>query len=318
MSDGQDFHFTVSEALVDPPIINVVDVGAMDIGSDPLWQPLADEGLARVIGFEPVAAECDKLNAMAEGPMRFLPYAVGDGAERTLHITRFSACTSLYEPNMPFLELFQDLAPLMEVLGTQRVRTLRMDDIEELREHGCDFLKLDIQGAERDTLANAARLLEQTMFVHTEVSLTPLYRDAPTIGEIDTLLRANGFIVHRFLTSGGRTLQPGSFPSSPPAFMSQVLWADVVYVKDFTDAASQSPERWIRLAVIAHALYDAWDLAWLALSHADRLSGTKLASRYRDAGEIAARRAATFKARHAPSQAQPGPIGGWLSRFLGR
>jgi FkbM family methyltransferase len=304
----------VSEGLADPPVIDVVDVGAMDVGGDAVWQPLADEGLARVVGFEPVTAECDRLNATTAASMRFLPYAIGDGTERTLYITRYSACTSLYEPNFAFLELFQELAPLMDVLATPRVQTRRMDDIEALREHGCDFMKLDIQGAERDALANATRLLERTMFVHTEVSLAPLYRDAPMVGEIDTLLRANGFVVHRFLTSGGRTLKPAGFPSAPPAYMSQTLWSDVVYVKDFTDAASQPPEQWVKLAVIAHAIYDARDLAWLALSHADRISGSSLAPRYRAAGEAAARRAETFRGRRATAARTPG----WLSRLWRR
>ena len=155
MSTAGDFPFSISEALAEPPVIRVVDVGAMDVGQDHVWQPLVDEGLAQVVGFEPVAAECEKLNANAASVMRYLPYAIGDGTERTLHITNYSACTSLYEPNAPFLALFQDLPSLMEVRETLRLPTHRLDDIVELREHGCDYLKLDIQGAGRDALAHA-------------------------------------------------------------------------------------------------------------------------------------------------------------------
>ena len=312
------FPFSIAEALEEPPQIRVVDVGAMDIGSDQEWQPLADEGLARVVGFEPVAAECDKLNARAGSFMRYLPYAVGDGTERTLYVTSYSACTSLYEPNAPFVALFQDLPTLMMVRDTPRVRTHRMDDIAELREHGCDYLKLDIQGAERDALAHAVNLLEHTLVVHTEVSFVPMYRQAPMVGEIDSLLRERGFMLHRFLGSGGRTLLPTNFPGKPPRFMSQTLWSDVVYVKDYTDAQSQTPERWVRLAVIMHVLYGAWDLAWLALSHADRLAGSDLAVRYRDAGAAAAQRAEAFNAKSAPDRESPAPAGGWLARLLRR
>jgi FkbM family methyltransferase len=318
VSGTTSFPFSVAEALAEAPIVNVVDVGAMDIGDDAVWQPLADEGLARVVGFEPVADECAQLNAIAGPAMRFLPYAVGDGTERTLHITRYSACSSLYEPNMPFLELFQDLAPLMEVVATPRVQTRRMDDIVELREHGCDFLKLDIQGAERDTLSHATQLLTQVMVVQTEVSFTPLYRDAPMVGEIDSLLRSRGFIVHRFLSSGGRTLAPSAFRSRPPNYMSQTLWADVVYVKDFTDPATQPAQNWVKLAVIMHCLYDARDLAWLALSHADRLSGSDLASDYRAAGEVASRRSEGFRAGNAPPRQGLAAPEGWWTRFRER
>ena len=45
------------------PCIDVVDVGAMGVGDECAYARLLKTGLARVIGFEPVRAECDKLNA---------------------------------------------------------------------------------------------------------------------------------------------------------------------------------------------------------------------------------------------------------------
>lgn len=312
-----DFAFSIGEALDEAPVIRIVDVGAMDIGHANVWQPLADAGLARVIGFEPVALECEKLNATAVPGMRYLPYAIGDGTERPLYVTRYSACTSLYEPNAPLLSLFQDLDELFDVVATPRVRTRRLDDIPELAEDGCDFLKLDIQGAEGEALAHAGRLLARTQVVHTEVCFVPLYRHAPMIGQIDTLLRHNGFMTLKMLGGGGRTLKPDPFTTAQPGFMSQILWCDMVYVKDYSDPFSQKPEDWIRLAVIVHELYRARDLAWIALNHADRLAGTDFAARYRSAHEAAAYRAAEFNARRAPSR-DPSAPSGWIARLLRR
>jgi len=313
-----DFAFSISEALDEAPFIRVVDVGAMDIGHEAVWQPLADAGLARVVGFEPVAAECEKLNATAPPGMRYLPYAIGDGSERPLYVTRYSACTSLYEPNPPFLSLFQDLGDLFEVLETPRVLTQRLDDVPELAADGCDFLKLDIQGAEGDALAHATRMLRQTQVVHTEVCFVPLYRQAPMIGEIDSLLRRNGFMTLQMIGGGGRTLKPDAFTTAQPGFMSQILWCDMVYVKDYTDPATQTAEAWIRFAVIVHELYRARDLAWIALSHADQLAGTDLAVRYRNAFEAAAQRAADVNARRESNRDSNGSAGGWLARLLRR
>lgn len=313
-----DFAFSIVEALDETPVIRIVDVGAMDIGHDAVWQPLADAGLAQVVGFEPVATECEKLNATAAPGMRFLPYAIGDGTERPLYVTRYSACTSLYEPNRPFLALFQELADLFDVVETPRVLTRRMDDIPELADSGCDFLKLDIQGGERDALAHAGRLLERIQAVHTEVCFAPLYRQAPMIGEIDTLLRANGFITLQMIGGGGRTLKPEGFTAAQGGFMSQILWCDMVYVKDYTDPVTQTADDWIRFAVIVHELYRARDLAWIALSHADRLAGTQLAASYRNAYEAAARRAAAFKAQRAPTRDSSETTFGRLARLLRR
>jgi hypothetical protein len=74
----------------------------------------------------------------------------------------------------------------------------------------------------------------------------------------------------------------------------------------------------VKLAVIMHLLYDARDLAWLALSHADRLSGSNLASDYRAAGEVASRRSEGFKAGNAPPPQGLAAPEGWWTRFRER
>lgn len=272
--------FPITNIVSPVPALSLADAGAMDVGQEGKWQGLLDKGLATIIGFEPVPAECERLNATAVPGRRYLPYAIGDGTVRTLHVTRYSACTSLYEPNFEFLNLFEDLAWALEVVSTNPVQTHRLDDIAELRAAGCDFLKLDIQGAERDALLNATQLLKGILVVETEISLTPLYRDQPLLGDIDQILRANGFIVHRYLGSGGRTLKPMQAEGPRGSFISQHLWGDMVYVKDFTRAQSLAPEAWLKLAVLMHEIYQAWDVANLALAHVDKLTGTDYSKRY--------------------------------------
>jgi FkbM family methyltransferase len=287
--------FPITDIISPMPPLSLVDVGAMDVGQ-PKWQGLLDKGLATITGFEPVAAECERLNSSAAPGRRYIPYAIGDGTVRTLHVTRYSACTSLYEPNFEFLNLFEDLAWALEVVSTSQVQTHRLDDIVELREAGCDFLKLDIQGAERDALANATQLLKRTLVVETEVSLTPMYRDQPQLGEIDRVMRANGFIVHRYLGSGGRTLKPMRVEGPRGSFMSQHLWGDMVYVKDFTRAESLTPEAWLKFAVLMHQIYEAWDVANFALAQVDKLTGSDYSRRYLLAyNALAAPRPATSK-----------------------
>src|SRR5258705_3159314 len=69
------------------PAIHVVDVGAMFLGARNLhYGSLVKAGLAKIVGFEPVAAECDKLNAMAGAGCIYLPYAIGDGSKGTFRI----------------------------------------------------------------------------------------------------------------------------------------------------------------------------------------------------------------------------------------
>ncbi len=315
MPHGFDLPFSIRDAIADPPVVAVVDAGAIDTGSDPVWKALAAAGLARIVGFEPIVAACDKLNADAPDGAYFLPTALGDGEVRTLRIARHAPFSSLYSVNQAFVDLFDGLAALMATVDSEHVATRRLDDVEALQDSGCDFLKVSVQGSEYETLINAPKTLEQALVVQTTACLAPVYVDSPGIGPIDTLLRAAGFIVHQYLGSGGRALAwpDGVRPGATPP-LNQHLWSDVVYVKDFTHADRQSAERWIRLAVIVHVTYGAWDLAHLALCHADRLTGSTLGPRYLAAGNEALLRTRGQALPADAARSKPG----WLSRLLSR
>ena len=113
--------------------IEVVDVGAMELpGDTPPYHALMKAGAARLIGFEAVTAECDKLNARARKNHVYLPYFVGDGTERTFHACNFSMTSSLYEPNTALLKRFQHLEELTRVVESSKVQTRRLDDIPEI------------------------------------------------------------------------------------------------------------------------------------------------------------------------------------------
>ena len=110
--------FTISELAgsiapqVQLPIVDAVDVGAMFVGEEGPYAPLLKQNIGRVVGFEPVQTECDRLNAMAKPGERYLPYFIGDGTQRTFYLTNHSMTSSLYEPNTALLKRFQNLEPL--------------------------------------------------------------------------------------------------------------------------------------------------------------------------------------------------------------
>lgn len=74
------------ELLKDHFLINVLDVGAA-LSERPPYQGLVEAGRARIIGFEPNAEECARLNKEYGPPHRFFPYFVGDGQPATFHET---------------------------------------------------------------------------------------------------------------------------------------------------------------------------------------------------------------------------------------
>jgi FkbM family methyltransferase len=149
------------DEIVMPPLMTVVDVGAMLLeGSvDPLAR-LNELGRLNVIGFEPQPAECEKLNALALPGRRYLPYVIANGTRRTFYQTNTGMTSSLLRPNLKFAQLFNCLAEHMEVVATGTVNTVRLDDVIEIRAQGCDLLKLDTQGSEAEILTHASETLK--------------------------------------------------------------------------------------------------------------------------------------------------------------
>jgi hypothetical protein len=89
----------------------------------------------------------------------------------------------------------------------------------------------------------------------------PLYLGQPVFGDIDLALRELGFIPHMFAAINKRMILPLHNAQNPNMTMNQVMEADVVYVRDFTDPEAMSVEQLKQLAMIAHHCYGSLDLA---------------------------------------------------------
>jgi FkbM family methyltransferase len=245
-------------SLVQPQrLTEVVDVGANPIDSEPLpYKAMLAAGLCRVTGFEPQPEVLLELQSN-QGPQElYLPYTVGDGGAHTLNICRGSGLTSLFEPNPAVLDVFEVLKLHTEVIDRVAVQTRRLDQISEI-EH-LDFLKIDVQGGELAVFQGGKTKLTETVAIQTEISFVPLYKDQPTLGDIDLELRGQGFLPHSFPAVKLWPIAPCLDPRQP---FNQLLEADIVYVRDFTDLDSLSDEQLKHLALIAHYCYRSFDLA---------------------------------------------------------
>lgn len=273
--------FDISAILgVATPQIRVAAVGAMFIqeGDEP-QDALMAKGLCEVIGFEPVREECDKLNARY-GPMhRYLPLVIGDGRPRTFHRTNAPMTSSLYAPNDAVLRRFSQLPEYTQVVARSTVETTRLDDVPEIGD--IDLIKIDVQGAELDVFRGAARALRDAVVVHTEVAFVPLYENQPLFGEVDIALREAGFLFHRFDGEPhGRAFRPLVSSKGPVAPISQLLWADAIYTRDFTRLAELSPRKRLALATLLHESYQSYDLSAYALHVQDKVTGSDLWAPY--------------------------------------
>lgn len=262
-------------------IIGILDIGAMLLeGSHKEYSGLFNQGYARVVGFEPVESECSQLNNVYQKTgMQFLPYFIGDGTKQQFHLTNHSMTASLYEPNTPLLDMFQNLGELTVPVSAEWVNTKRLDDIQELN-FPIDFIKIDIQGAELQAFTGAQnRVLKDVLVIQTEAEWVPLYKNQPLFSELELFLRNQGFIVHKIMGFGTRSFKPMVSNNNINAGIQQ-LWSDVIFVRDFTKLNLLKPQQLLKMAVILHEVYQSFDLANVALQEYDRQRQTSLAKIY--------------------------------------
>jgi FkbM family methyltransferase len=272
--------FNIDSILPPLPHLKIVDVGAMSLGegSEP-YAKLMKAMPCDLIGFEPILEECEKLKQMGLEGRSYLPYFIGDGATHTFYQCNYAMTSSLLEPNTPLLDKFQNLENVTRVVKTYPADTKRLDDIPETA--GVDFLKIDVQGGEMLVLRGAAERLKDALVVHTEVEFVPMYKNQPLFADIDAHLRAQGFLVHK-VDIAGRTFKPLIKNNQINAMLSQWLWGDAIYVRDFMKFEHMLPSKLLKLAAILHENYSSFDLAAVALEAYDRLTGSHLRPTYID------------------------------------
>jgi FkbM family methyltransferase len=253
----------LTEILTPARLTAIVDVGANPIDGDPPYKPMLAAGLCQVVGFEPQPDALARLNQAKGVHELYLPHAVADGTERTLHVCALEGMTSLLVPDPSHLALFN----LFPIWGTVKERipvtTRKLDDIAEIAQ--MDFLKMDVQGAEREVLAHGRAKLRDTVAIQTEVSFVPLYHGQPCFGEMDLALRELGFLPHSVIGTKIWPLSPMVVGNEPNRGIRQLLETDMVYVRDFSKPGNMSAEQWKHLALIAHHCYGSYDLALKAI-----------------------------------------------------
>lgn len=261
--------------------IDIVDIGASPSGGNPPYQPLVEEEIATVTGFEPYPEALAKLNENRKEFETYLPYAIGDGGIHEFKHCQAPEMSSLLEPNAKLLSFFHHFSNFGKVLKREEIQTVKLDEIEEIS--NMDMLKIDIQGGELNVFENGVKKLSECQIVHTEVEFIPLYLNQPLFSEIEIFLRGQDFIFHKFAPLRSRVLQPMKVGDSVTAGLSQIFDGDAVFMRDFTQLHKMKPQQLMKMAVILHDVYESLDVVYRILLAHDKRKRTKYASRYIDA-----------------------------------
>lgn len=271
-------NFLFSEILDGLPAIKIVDVGPMarDETEEP-YATLTKRTLARVVGFAPVEEACRQLNEAYRGKRLYLPHVIGDGTTHTFYRLGPDSRASIYQPNAALIAKFQNLGEFARVVDMRDIETVRLDDVKDAE--GADYLRVGGHGAALGIYDGAEQTLAEIAVIHARVAFVPLFRRQPLFGDVDRTLRGFGFQFHRFKAMTGRTFKP-LVAEGAAGGLSQQLWADAIYVKDFLQFDAVPAEKLLKLAVIAHEVYRSYDLAALALKHFDERTDAGLWTEY--------------------------------------
>lgn len=210
--------------------ITAIDLGASGAVKSE-WQPIAH--WMNVIGFDPNAAECARLNALPSGYLsaKFLPYALaGESGQHVLYKTKSIYCWSLLKPRLDdWLSRFS-YSDLFEPAGTEMITAYRLDEVPELAGIDIDAMKIDTQGLELPILKSALPFLGGCISIETETGFTQNYEGETTFDQILDFMNTHGF--------GLFGIDPNHAVArknrlSGISQNEQLLWCEAVWLRDY-------------------------------------------------------------------------------------
>ncbi|MCG9781651.1 FkbM family methyltransferase [Vibrio brasiliensis] len=234
--------------------INVLDLGAKCYLSDKQNYDALTDIFVCGVDYFPEQESLDEYQHYDQ----LINAVIGDGTSKLFYITEFESCSSLFEPNHKLLASYQTLSEWLTVKQVRRVNTVKLNELK--LDRAPDFIKSDIQGADALAIQYGDRYFGSALVVEVEVEFLPQYQGQPLFSEVEQLLRAQGYMFHTFTGYGSRMLKPADNPYEPYDTFNQWLWSHAVFIKDI-HADSLSSEEYVKLALIAHDVYQSYDVA---------------------------------------------------------
>jgi len=147
----------------------------------------------RIVSFEPLSSAHAQLRANAG---QYPNWTVADrtalgekSGSVEIHVSAFLPSSSI----LSMLPSHLEAAPGTDYVGTETVPVNRLDDLCALSPTDRAFLKVDVQGYERQVFEGAPRVLANCRAVITEMSLVPLYEGQVLARGLWDILESHGF-----------------------------------------------------------------------------------------------------------------------------
>ncbi len=211
-----------------------------------------------MVGFEP---QPEMLAALQGGREKvYHPDVVADGKRHTLRIAEYPGMTSLLPIDPDAMGMFRSVSTGARIVDEYEVETVRLDDLHL----PCDLLRMDVQGAEAMILDNAHETLADAVAIELEMSWIPIYKGQLSIGEMDSKLRALGFMPHRCVGVRKRMLAGSTYPQE-----SQLMEGDFTYIRDLR--SDMTAEQLHHLGMLAWYVFFSGDLHHRCMNQIERM-----------------------------------------------
>lgn len=267
----------VKSSSPDEITFTILEIGARPLGEkpEPFHHLVNLFPGSEIIAFELEKDLCDRLNRNSSPGIVYYPVALGRADERRqLYITQHPMCTSLYPPNEKLLMHYHNMDVSM-LHSVSTVTTTSLDSFATFHSVAdVDFIKIDIQGAELDVFQGATNTLRDVVLIVSEVEFIPLYVDQPLFGDVSAYLLEQGFMLHKLLGKGGRSLIP-TVVDNNKNFPSQLMWSDAVYIKMLLGLPEMSSEKLLKLSMLS-LIYGSPDLTFHCFKILDSRNGSEL------------------------------------------
>ncbi len=209
-----------SRLLMAAHIDLVIDVGA-NIGQ--FGEELRKYGYeGRIVSLEPLNAPFTELMLKCARDSKWTAHNLAVGAqdgEAYINVSANSFSSSLLE----VLPAIVEKIPKTKTIGRERIQISTLDALFSEISSGAHnvFLKLDVQGTEKDVLLGAAASLPRIGHVQLEMSIEPFYSGEPCFPELDEQMRKLGY---KLISIGPTLTNPAN---------GEMLQVDGIYRRSF-------------------------------------------------------------------------------------
>lgn len=238
--------------------LQMADIGARITVEVPVYKPLLDHGVAHLHGFEPEPEAFETLKSAAGDNVSLYQHAVGTPGPATFYAHSIGSLSSVYKLCDSAAKYLGKQFWVKRPITEHEMTLVALDAVEGLPK--LDVLKMDVQGAELGVLKGGRETLANCVMIIPEVRFYRMYQDEPMWADVDTELRAQGFVLHKFMSNKSVLVPSSQWSKFGPQFASQLLDGDAVYIRNVEDMDDLSTEQLKGLALASDVVVQSYDL----------------------------------------------------------